>query len=237
MIKTAIILAGGFGTRLQSVVTEVPKPMAPVAGHPFLEYLLAFAYRQGVEKTVLSVGYKKEVIKAHFGAEWSGMKVEYAVEDEPLGTGGAIWNALKHCEDETVVVLNGDSLFEVDIQALYQQKKRKEADMVLSLKPMKNFDRYGVVEIDANGRILEFKEKTFRDKGLINGGVYCFDAGWAHGLGLSGRFSFEKEVLEHYIKTKAFYGYISEAYFIDIGMPEDYKRAQNTFKEKLNWLH
>lgn len=237
MIKTAIILAGGFGTRLQSVVHEVPKPMAPVAGRPFLEFLLAFAHRQGIQKAVLSVGYKNEVIKAHFGTAWRGMTVEYAIEDEPLGTGGAIWNALGHCEDETVVVLNGDSLFEIDFRALYQQKKDKEADMVLSLKPLENFDRYGVVEIDAHGRILEFKEKAFREKGLINGGVYCFDTSWADSLGLSGRFSFEKEVLEHYVKTKAFYGYTSEAYFIDIGIPEDYERAQNTFIEKLNWLH
>lgn len=237
MIRTAIILAGGFGTRLKSVISEVPKPMAPVAGHPFLEYLLAFAQQQGIRKVVLSVGYKYEIIEAHFGTEWMGLKIEYAVEQEPLGTGGAIWNALAYCGEETVVVLNGDSLFEVDIRALYQQKKTKEADMVLSLKPMHNFDRYGVVEVDANDRILEFKEKTFREAGLINGGVYCFSTQWAKSLGLSGRFSFERAVLEENVKSRAFYGYVSDAYFIDIGIPEDFARAQTMFKEKLNWLN
>ncbi len=237
MITTAIILAGGFGTRLQSVVSEVPKPMAPVAGHPFLEYLLAYARKQGIQKAVLSVGYKYEVIEKHFGAEWRGLDIEYAVERSPLGTGGAIWNALSFCDHETVVVLNGDSLFEVDIPSLYKVKQQKKADMVLSLRAMENFDRYGVVEVNKEGRILEFKEKTFREAGLINGGVYCFDTEWALGLGLSGRFSFEKAVLEQELSSSNFYGYISDGYFIDIGIPEDYDRAQITFKEKLSWLN
>lgn len=236
MIKTAIILAGGFGTRLQSVVSEVPKPMAPVAGRPFLEFLLANARQQGVKQAVLSVGYKHEIIEAHFGDEFLGMKLCYALETEPLGTGGAIWNGLQYCEDETVVVMNGDSLFEVDIQRLYEHKVGKNADMVLSLKPMENFDRYGVVEVNEEDRILQFKEKTFRAEGLINGGVYCFDTSWARSLDLSGRFSFEKEVLEKNVTNSAFYGFVSEAYFIDIGIPEDFARAQITFKEKLNWL-
>lgn len=236
MIKTAIILAGGFGTRLQSVVSEVPKPMAPVAGHPFLEFLLAYARRQGVEKAVLSVGYKHEVIKTHFGKEFLGVAIEYAIEEEPLGTGGAIWNALQYCSDEVVAVINGDSLFEVDLQALFAQKDQKNADMVLSLKPMQQFDRYGVVEIDEDQRILHFMEKTYCEAGLINGGVYCFDTKWAKSLGVSGRFSFEKAILEKFVATRAFYGYISDAYFIDIGIPEDYAQSQITFKEKLNWL-
>ena len=237
MIKTAIILAGGFGTRLQSVVSEVPKPMAPVAGHPFLEFLLAYAYHQGIQKAILSVGYKHELIEAHFKKEYRGMKIEYAIEEEPLGTGGAIWNALQFCAKETVLVMNGDSLLEVDIQALGRLKTEKSADMLLSLKPMQDFDRYGVVEVDEDLRILQFMEKTYRKTGLINGGVYCFDTEWAEKLPVSGRFSFEKDVLETFVGTHAFFGFISTGYFIDIGIPEDYQRAQQTFKDKLSWLN
>ena len=165
------------------------------------------------------------------------MELAYAIEEEPLGTGGAIWNAFQFCKDETVMVLNGDSLFEVNLNELYRKKLEKEADMVLSLKPMTDFDRYGVVELDSEGRILEFKEKTYQASGLINGGVYCFDIPWAHQLGLTGKFSFEKDVMEQFVHQHKFFGYISEAYFIDIGIPADYQTAQTTFKEKQAWLN
>jgi len=233
MIKTAIILAGGFGTRLQSVVSELPKPMAPVAGRPFLEYLLDYAGRQGIERAVLCVGYKRKVIQDHFRSKYKDITIEYAVEEEPLGTGGAIWNAFPYCENETVVVLNGDSLFEVDIPGLFLFKKEKKADMALSLKPMRQFDRYGVVELDEKRQITTFREKTYCEEGLINGGVYAFDLEWARQLPLSGRFSFEKEVLEQYVRQKAFFGYVSEGYFIDIGIPEDYRRAQTELPNKI----
>ncbi len=234
MIHTAIILAGGLGTRLRSVVADMPKPMAPVAGRPFLEYLLLHAKSQGIQQAVLSVGYKYERIEAHFGRSFEGMTLDYAIEKEPLGTGGAIWNAFSFCENDTVAVLNGDSLFEVDIQALHRFKLEKKADMALSLKPMQQFDRYGVVEVDETGCIRQFKEKTYCEKGLINGGVYCFDLHWARQLPLSGKFSFEKDVLEKYVDQGMFYGYLSSAYFIDIGIPEDYERAQTEFAGKFH---
>lgn len=233
MIKTAIILAGGFGTRLKSVVADVPKPMAPVADLPFLVYLLNYAKSNGIEKAVLAVGYKHEVISNYFGTEYKGIKLHYALEDQPLGTGGAIWNTFSFCKtEEEVVVLNGDSLFEVDIQAFGRFKVNKNATMALALKPMMNFDRYGVVEIDEEQRILNFQEKTFREAGLINGGVYCFNIGWAKGLGLPQKFSFEKEILEKYVSTQYFYGFESQSYFIDIGIPVDYERAQTDFLAK-----
>ncbi len=232
MINTAIILAGGLGTRLRPVVSDLPKPMAPVAGRPFLEYLLLHARKQGVRQAVLSVGYKFEAIKAHFGDAYKEIRLKYAIEEEPLGTGGAIWNAFPFCESKTVVVLNGDSLFEVDFKALHGFQRGKNAKMVLSLKPMENFDRYGAVEIDEEHCIRQFQEKTFREKGLINGGVYCLDLNWAEQLPLSGKFSFEKEVLEKYVKSGECYGFVSSAYFIDIGIPADYERAQIEFSEK-----
>lgn len=232
MINTAIILAGGFGTRLQSVVADVPKPMAPVAGKPFLEYLLHYARLNGITKAILSVGYKHEVIVNYFGNQYKELYLHYAIEDQPLGTGGAIWNAFSFCENEELVVLNGDSLFEVDIQAMGRFKLKRQAEMVLALKPMTHFDRYGVVEIDATERIQQFEEKCFREKGLINGGVYCFNVGWAKQLGLPRQFSFEKAVLEKYVADKAFYGFVSEGYFIDIGVPVDYERAQTEFETK-----
>ncbi len=233
MIDTAIILAGGFGTRLQSVVSDVPKPMALVDKRPFLEYLMAYASDQGIKNVILSVGYKHQLIIDHFGHLFMGMSVKYAIEDSPLGTGGAIWNALSYCQDGPVIILNGDSFLKIDFQAFGNYKQAQKADMVLALKPMQDFDRYGLVSVDENNRILEFKEKKYCKEGLINGGIYCFDTNWAKDLGLSGQFSFEKEILEAFVKSHSFLGFISEGYFIDIGIPEDYERAQVELPEKI----
>lgn len=225
-----IILAGGKGTRLQSVVNDVPKPMAPIASKPFLWYLLHFLKRGGAKRIILAVGYKKEIIRDFFGNEFLGMALVYAIEDEPLGTGGAIAKALSYCETENVLVYNGDTFFDAAPQLLLDFHLEQKAALSIYLKPIENPDRYGTVTL-TDKIISEFKEKQAGlTRGLINAGVYCINRNELN-MPTSAVFSFEKDVLEPYATQKALYGLINDAYFIDIGIPEDYKKANDTFGE------
>ena len=170
----AVILAGGFGTRLQHIVSDVPKPMAPMdeAGTPFLKYVLADLARQGIRRVILSTGYKSEVIEQYFGGSFQGMELVYSREDTPLGTGGAVKQALTLCTASDVFVLNGDTFFDVDLTAMCDFHHAQGADFTLAMKEMFNFDRYGALEVQ-DGRILAFQEKKPLRQGWINGGVYC----------------------------------------------------------------
>ena len=232
MVTEAIILAGGFGTRLQSVVKEIPKPMASINGKPFLAYLLDYLINQRVQKVALSVGYKYEVIFEYFGDLYNGLKIEYAIEKEPLGTGGGILNALSFCNSENVLLLNGDSYFGVNIENLYQFHIQNASDISLSLKEMHNVDRYGTVSVNKH-KIIAFNEKQFIEKGLISCGVYLLDKKSIEKLNLPIKFSFEKDLLETYIKKMNINGITFDNYFIDIGIPEDYERAQIELSQKI----
>lgn len=227
-----IILAGGLGTRLRSVVSEVPKCMAPVAGKPFLWYLLKYLTRYDVDRVILSVGYLREVIfkwiedaKKEFPFEF-----DYAVEEEPLGTGGGIKLALDKVADESAFVLNGDTFFDVDLTHLMDAHKIGKKAITLALKPMRDFDRYGRVNMEpGTGTILSFSEKHYCKEGLINGGVYVLSKNSSIFDGLDGKFSFETAVLEPQCSKHELHGVVQNGYFIDIGIPEDYKRAQTEF--------
>lgn len=228
MIREAIVLAGGFGTRLQKVVSEVPKPMAPVAGKPFLQYILDYLIAHKVEHVVLAVGYLRETIIAHFGDTYHNLKITYAIEENPLGTGGGILHACKYVKSDNTFVINGDTFFDVDLVELSAFHQSNNALLTVALKRMEKFDRYGTVELGAEGRITGFLEKKYLDEGLINGGVYCLNKQIFH-PSLPEVFSFEKEILEKEIVNRKIYGLISEGYFIDIGIPEDFSRAQHDF--------
>ncbi|MBK9579567.1 MAG: nucleotidyltransferase family protein [Fibrobacterota bacterium] len=221
----AIVLAGGMGTRLRSVVSEIPKPMAPVAGKPFLESVLRWLVGCGTQKAVLSVGYKWEVIRDHFGESFEGMELRYAVEESPLGTGGAVALAMRETESQQVLVVNGDTIFPIDASRLLSLQIDRGIGATLALKPMTNFDRYGSVELK-DGRIEAFLEKTHRDQGLINGGIYAMDRNFLSGRGLPARFSLEQDVLEKESGTGRLHGEVFDAPFLDIGIPEDYSRAE-----------
>ena len=225
-----IILAGGLGTRLRSVVSEVPKCMAPVAGKPFLWYLLKYLTRfDQVDRVILSVGYLREVIfkwidevKDEFPFEF-----DYAIEEEPLGTGGGIKLALFKANDERVFVLNGDTLFDVDLMQLYDAHVIGKKSITLALKPMRKFKRYGTVNMEPiTGTILSFNEKQYCEEGLINGGVYVISKNASIFEGLEKKFSFETAVLEPQCARRQLLGVVQDGYFIDIGVPEDYQRAQ-----------
>ena len=186
----AIILAGGLGTRLRGVIGEIPKCMAPIDGKPFLQYQLEWLSRFDVTHVVLSVGYLKEqVIDFVDSREWP-FEISYAVENEPLGTGGGIRLALSECRGNLVYILNGDTFFNVDLNAL-----TFTAPVTLALKPMRNFDRYGAV--DWNGDLVTgFREKAPCAEGLINGGIYAIDRSQLDMALYPKKFSFEKKVLE-----------------------------------------
>lgn len=230
MIREAIILAGGLGTRLRSVVSEVPKCMAPIAGKPFLHYVIAHLQKQGVEKFIFSIGYKSETIIDYINAHPSLSNTQYSIEDEPLGTGGAIKLACIKATEKNVLVLNGDTLFSINVANLSALHELKIADCTLSLKPMKNFDRYGVVELNGDLKVDSFKEKQFYKTGFINGGVYALDSQKFAIEDLPEKFSFEKDYLEKFYTKRKLFGFVEDKYFIDIGIPEDYARAQIELK-------
>ncbi|HMH24191.1 MAG TPA: nucleotidyltransferase family protein [Puia sp.] len=271
-IKEAIVLAGGLGTRLRSVIPDLPKCMAPVAGKPFLAYLIDYFVRQGIEKFIFALGYKSEdfedflrsklakadggggagavgsgVGAAGAGVDGAGGSVghaegpcdaggphyELSVEKEPLGTGGAIRLACGKASRQNVLVLNGDTFFGIGLHELSAFHDRQQADCTLCLKPMKNFDRYGVVELGQDQRIRDFREKQFYETGLINGGVYALNVPRFMEKPMPEKFSFEKDWLEKFHASQRMCGLVQDEYFIDIGIPEDYERAQRELPDAL----
>ena len=226
MTNEAIILAGGFGTRLASVV-DVPKPMAPINDIPFLEYILNYLAKHNIVEVYLAVGYKHHVIIDYFGDEYNNLKLNYVIEDTPLGTGGAVKQALEKVSSKEVFIINGDTFFDVNLEKMYKHFITCNAEVSLALKPMQKFDRYGVVEIDAKTKIKAFKEKKFCEQGAINGGIYLLKSDIFNELSFLQQFSLEQDYFDKYCAESNFYGFISDTYFIDIGIPEDYAKAQN----------
>lgn len=222
----AIVLAGGLGTRLASVTSDIPKPMAPIGSRPFLEYLLDYLIEQGAEQAVLAVSYKWEVIRKHFGDTYRGLSLNYSVEEQPLGTGGAILQALEFLTDDEVVVLNGDTLFHVDLKGLANIHRNGGARLSIALKQVTDSGRFGRVEVSADGVISSFLEKSTGGPGWINGGVYMLHRELFADCRMPVRFSFEQDLVEPNIDRIQPRAFQSEAYFIDMGIPEDYARAQ-----------
>lgn len=224
-IKEAIVLAGGKGTRLQSVVSNVPKPMAPIGEKPFLALLLQYLQSQGIEKVVLAVGYMYEIIQETFGNSFNGLAISYSVETEPLGTGGAIAKAMTMTEGENVLVLNGDSFIKVELEEIEKHIPYSKSESLLVLKEMRNVSRYGSVVLE-NDVITAFEEKQFKEKALINAGVYVLNKDIFKDKHLPEKFSFEKDFLEKEVEKGNLKGIVTNGYFIDIGVPEDYQKAQ-----------
>lgn len=233
-IREAIILAGGLGTRLRSAVPDLPKCMAPVNNKPFLAYIINYLQSQGISHFIFSVGYKSEVITAFLQKDFSSLLYIISAEEEPLGTGGAVKKALAAAKDDRVLIVNGDTLFKVDISLLANTDASGEACCTLALKPMTNFDRYGVVEMNEFGIIKTFKEKQFYKNGLINGGIYVINKNQFLAENLPEKFSFETDYLQKFYISRKMYGSIQDKYFIDIGIPEDYARANADFADCKN---
>jgi len=218
-----IILAGGFGTRLRSVVSDVPKPMAPVGGRPFLELLMDHLLGYDFDHIVLSTGYMHEKIEQHFGNSYRNIPLSYAIEDNPLGTGGGIRNALEKCNDKNVVIVNGDTLFRIDYDDLQRFHSCHPTRLSVVLRMVEDTSRYGLVSTDCADRITRFAEKeASHGPGAINGGIYMIDRSLLESFPLGTAFSFEKDVMQKLYLDEPFFAYTSGAYFIDMGIPEDY---------------
>jgi D-glycero-alpha-D-manno-heptose 1-phosphate guanylyltransferase len=218
-----IILAGGLGTRLQQVVNDRPKCLAPVAGRPFLSYLLFYLKRQHVDHVVLSLGYKHEWVEEWLSHESFDFKITTVVEQQPLGTGGGIRLALQKTTEASVFVVNGDTFFPVSFSSMLQWHRQRNVKATIALKKMEHFDRYGTVSVDQDGIITAFHEKQFCESGWINGGVYLLQH---HILdSFPEQFSFEQSFLSVEVAHRTLGGYVEDTYFIDIGIPDDYERA------------
>jgi D-glycero-alpha-D-manno-heptose 1-phosphate guanylyltransferase len=229
MTKEAIILAGGLGTRLRTVVSDVPKCMAPINGIPFIHFIITYLKKEGIKKFIFSVGYKSDNIVDYVSKTFPDLETQFVTEDTPLGTGGAIKLACSKVKSSDVFVLNGDTIFNINLKDFFEFHTSKKADFTVALKQMKDFSRYGSVEINKDCSINAFHEKTFCKKGFINGGIYVLNISTFINDPLSDVFSFESDFLEKNTGKKKFYGIGCEDYFIDIGIPEDYDRFINDF--------
>jgi len=230
-ITEAIILVGGLGTRLKSVVSDLPKPMADVAGRPFLAYLLDYCKEQNIQRVVLCAGYKHETIEDYFGHFYKGIELVYSIEDEPLGTGGALRKGMELLNSPVVLFLNGDSICKVSICEMANVYRKNQADMVLAIKKTYNFDRYGTVVLQEQkheNRIIKFEEKKLLTEGFINVGVTLINPEIIKKLAPAQKFSFEKDILETHTNSLKLFALETQEYFVDIGIPEDYTLAQTT---------
>ena len=227
MPNEAIVLAGGFGSRLKEVVSDRPKPMAEINGRPFLEYLLDYLSGEGISRVVLSVGYMAESVINHFGESYRGIGLSYAVEEVPLGTGGGIRKALSCTKEEAVFVVNGDTYFPVGLGELSAKFKSSKADLVVALYETSESARYWTILTGSGDRITSYNKKgRIMDKVLINGGIYLIKRDIFDKMDFPEKFSFETDFLEKYTETISGYGITFERPFIDIGIPESYERAK-----------
>ena len=220
----AIILAGGFGTRLQNKLGNIPKPMAPINNRPFLDYLLGYLIKNKVKRVIFSVYYQYQIIKNHYDDCYRNIDILYSIDTEELGTGGAIKNALLMVNDNHVFLINGDTYFNVNLSRLYKEHIANNNDITLSLKPMKNFDRYGIVETDSNAKVLSLKKKQYHDYGKIDGGIYLIKKNIFSVFKSSNKFSFN-DFIKNNLKNLKVGSLLFDELFIDIGIPEDYDRA------------
>lgn len=233
MLKEAIILAGGFGTRLQSVVSDVPKPMAPVNGEPFLNYLFDYLKCFNIQHVVLSTGYLSDKIINYYQASFKDIHISYTTEVSPLGTGGGIRLAMEKCLENEVLVMNGDSFFDISLSDFYHQHKLADSDCSLALRTVNNAARYGTITLNDSRQIVTFQEKNnIPCAGLINAGIYLIRKSvFMNQTPREQSFSIEKDFFEKNLNDLKLFGFEYTGYFMDIGIPEDYTQIQHDFKK------
>jgi len=225
-----VVLAGGLGTRLHSVIADKPKVLASVNGRPFLSYLLDQLIAAGFQDVILCTGYKGEMVKEAFGSHYKGLNIRYSQETEPLGTGGALRYALPMIESKVILIMNGDSYIDVNICTFIEWYLKEGHDAAILLTRVPDMNRYGCVKINEEGKVLRFAEKQ---KGLgpgwINAGVYLLKTFLLNLIPLDRPFSLEQELFPDLI-AKDFYGYFGEGCFLDIGTPISHARAEGFFE-------
>ncbi len=223
-----VVLAGGLGTRLKGVLEGLPKPMVPINNMPFLEYLLLHFKSQNFTEFIMSCGYAADKIRNHFGdGRRFGLSIQYTVEEELLGTGGAIKLAEPLIVANTFIMVNGDTYFQVDLDSMVLFHSEKKAVVTMALAHKEDTGRYGKVLLDRNSMIKSFKEKSeSKAAGYINGGIYVFEKRIFDYIEPERACSLEKEILPLLVGS-GLYGFPVNGYFIDIGVPEDYEKAKN----------
>lgn len=226
----AIVLAGGLGTRLREVVPDWPKPMAPVAGRPFLEILLRSLAAKGFSRVVLSLGFMAKKISNHFGTQFAGMDLDYVVEDRPLGTGGAVRLATTLCAKDHVFVLNGDTFLDLEAEMIEQHWSARRNPIIVA-RQVPDTARYGRLMVQ-DGLVKGFTEKGVSGQGLINAGCYIFDRTQLDSFALNKPFSLEADFLANAVLGMPVDVFVSNGHFIDIGIPDDYSRAQTELAKK-----
>lgn len=233
----AILLAGGLGTRLRSVVNDRPKPMALIENKPFMEYLVHELFRYGIDNLIFAVGYKGSMVEEYFGdgSKW-GITISYAYEEELLGTAGAIKNAAKFITEDSFFILNADTFYQMDYRLLLEIKQKKQLQMALVLRKVPDISRYGEALIN-DSMLIGFNEKSIENRpGTINGGIYLMERSLLSEIP-EGKVSLENEMIPKWMKEgKRLGGIVEEGYFIDIGIPEDYYKFQKDVEGgKIKW--
>lgn len=229
----AVVLCGGLGSRLGALTAETPKPMLHVAGRPFLAHLLNRFQGLGLTGIVMAVGFQWEKISQYFGDSWDGIPIHYVVESRPLGTGGAIKNAMAQAGADEALVVNGDTLFTIDFHAFLQFAKFHDAATSMALREVPDCSRYGRVTLSSDARVLGFGEKGRTGPGLINAGIYYQRASALAGIQAEA-FSFETDYLAVQHGLQAMFAMPLDGYFIDIGIPADLERAQTELLHLVN---
>lgn len=220
----AIVIAGGFGTRLRQIIADVPKPMAPIAGRPFLEILLNSLARKGFKRVILSLGFMAEKISSYFGKQHAGMELIYVVENQPLGTGGGVRLAMEKMTTDHVFVFNGDTFLDLEVDDVEHQWQLRHNPIIVA-REVPETSRYGRLIVD--GYVAKgFVEKGVVGSGLINAGCYALMRGQLDCFPVAQSFSLEVDFLSHAINRGEFDVFTTNGKFIDIGVPEDYARAQ-----------
>jgi D-glycero-alpha-D-manno-heptose 1-phosphate guanylyltransferase len=223
----AIVLAGGLGTRLRVLVPDVPKPMAPVAGRPFLEILLCQLERKGFTRIVLSVGYLAEQIVNHFGSQFQSLSLSYVQEQQPLGTGGATRLALTHCLGDHAFVFNGDTFLDLEVasvEAMWQSHRRP----IIVAREVEDTTKFGRLLVERD-QVMGFTEKGISGPGLINAGCYVLGSHQLDSFSLNQPFSIECDYFQKATLYSHVDMFLTRGMFIDIGVPEEYGRAKGLF--------
>lgn len=220
----AIILAGGLGTRLREVVPELPKPMAHIAGRPFLEILLNSLAQKGFHRVILSLGHMADKVVAHFGTHFCGIELVYEIEKSPLGTGGALRSALLQATKDHIFVFNGDTYLDIEAEELENAWKKNHRPLIVACE-VADTARYGSLNTKA-GLVIGMTEKGQSGPGLINAGCYLIPTNILDAFTIGQNFSFETDFLKKTLGIKNFELFVTKGRFIDIGIPEDYARAQ-----------
>lgn len=228
----AIVLAGGFGTRLRQVLSDLPKPMAPVAGRPFLEIVLSMLAQSGFERAILSLGYMAEIIRSHFGLRFEGLALDYEIEERPLGTGGATRAAMQRCTRDHAFIFNGDTYLELQVTALEAAWQASHRPIIVA-REVRETTRYGRLKTEGN-LVKAFQEKGLGGPGLINAGCYVLPRTALDAFPFGQSFSLEVDYLAPTVLLQPVEFHVTHGRFIDIGIPEDYARAQSELAH-LGW--